>query len=87
MTEHTHTTPSDSSTPQPQQAAAPAQPVIIQTPGEPENKLSGRSFVFGFLSALLMGAIAAAAFLVVSDRDDDGNLELDVPAVDVDVDG
>jgi hypothetical protein len=81
------TTPSDSSTSQPSPPATTAQPVIIQTTGETENTSSGRSFVFGFLAAVVIGLIGAVAFLMISDRDDDGNIEIDVPAVDVDIDG
>lgn len=42
-------------------------------------------FLFGFLAALVAGAVAAIVFLVVSDADDDGDLDLDVPAVQVDI--
>jgi hypothetical protein len=34
--------------------------------------------------AVVLAAIALGAFLVVSDSDDDGNLDVNVPAVDVD---
>jgi len=64
----------------------PAPPVVVQ-PAEhhdpPPRGFSFGSFLLGFLAALLAGAIAIAVFLVVSDSDDDGNIELDVPAVDV----
>ncbi|MFN3255317.1 MAG: hypothetical protein ACE37B_06450 [Ilumatobacter sp.] len=43
-------------------------------------------FLIGFVAALVAGAISAVVFLAVSDEDDDGNLDLDVPAVEVDVD-
>ena len=44
-------------------------------------------FLVGFVAALAAGAIASIAFLAVSDEDDDGGVELDVPAVEVDIDG
>jgi len=44
-------------------------------------------FLIGFAAALLAGVVASIAFLAVSDEDDDGGVQLDVPAVDVDVDG
>jgi len=44
-------------------------------------------FLVGFFAALASIAVAALVFLAVSDRDDDGNIDLDVPAVEVDVDG
>lgn len=40
-------------------------------------------FLIGFFAALLSIAVAAVVFLVVSDQDDDGNINLDVPAVEV----
>lgn len=43
-------------------------------------------FIGGFAAALLAGTVAAVSFLAISDRDDDGNLDLDVPAVELDVD-
>lgn len=42
-------------------------------------------FLFGFVAALLAGVISAVVFLAVSDEDDDGDLELDVPSVEVDI--
>ena len=44
-------------------------------------------FLLGFVAALLAGVIASVAFLAISDEDDDGGVQLDVPAVDVDIDG
>ena len=44
-------------------------------------------FLFGFAAALLAGVVASIVFLAVSDEDDDGGVQLDVPAVEVDVDG
>ncbi len=40
-------------------------------------------FLIGFVAAILAIAAAALVFLAVSDADDDGNINLDVPAVDV----
>jgi hypothetical protein len=40
-------------------------------------------FLIGFVAAILSIAVAALVFLAVSDEDDDGNINLDVPAVDV----
>lgn len=51
-----------------------------------EPKSSVPAFLAGFLFAALAAAIGAIVFLAVSDRDDDGNINLDVPGVDVDVD-
>ncbi len=42
-------------------------------------------FLIGFVAALISVAVAAFVFLAVSDQDEDGNL--DVPEVDVSVDG
>jgi hypothetical protein len=41
-------------------------------------------FLIGFAAALLSIAVAAVVFLAVSDEDDDGNINLDVPSVEVD---
>ncbi len=51
-----------------------------------EPKSSVPAFITGFLAAGLLAAVAAIVFLAVSDRDDNGNIQLDVPTVDVDVD-
>jgi len=51
-----------------------------------EPKSSIPAFLAGFLTASLLAAVGAIVFLAVSDRDDDGNLRLDVPEVDVSVD-
>lgn len=40
-------------------------------------------FLIGFFAALLSITVAALVFLAVSDRDDDGNINLDVPSIDV----
>lgn len=44
-------------------------------------------FLLGFLAALLAIVVAAAIFLVVSDDDSDGDVDLEVPNVDLDVEG
>lgn len=59
------------------------QPVTV----DDTRKLSFTSFLLGFVSAIVAGAIAIVVFFAVSDADDDGNIELDVPAVDVDTGG
>ncbi len=45
------------------------------------------AFLAGFVTALVVAAVALAVFLVVSDSDDDGNVDVDVPAVQVEDDG
>jgi hypothetical protein len=56
-------------------------PTVVVQPTEPLTKsFHLGSFVAGFVTAL-------AVFLVVSDSDDDGNIQVDVPAVDVDTGG
>lgn len=52
---------------------------------EPQDNGGNRFgwFLIGFFAALLSIAVAAIVFLAVSDEDDDGNINLDVPAVDV----
>ena len=66
------------------------EPVVVSTseppPAKIERTMSFWSFLAGFLFALIAGAVGIVVFFAVSDADDDGNLELDVPAVDVDVD-
>lgn len=59
------------------------EPVAVTT----ERKMSVRSFIAGFVTAVVAAAIAFVVFLAVTDSDDDGEIELDVPTVDVDVDG
>ena len=54
-------------------------------PPPPRSRIG--PFIAGFVTAAVAAVIGVVAFLAVSDTDDDGNLELDVPAVDVDVDG
>ena len=41
------------------------------------------AFIAGFVTAVIVAAIAFGTFLVVSDSDDDGNINVNVPAVDV----
>jgi hypothetical protein len=41
-------------------------------------------FLIGCAAALLSIVVAAVVFLAVSDEDDDGNIDLDVPSVEVD---
>jgi hypothetical protein len=63
-------------------------PTVVVQPSEPLTKsFHLGSFVAGFVTALVLGALALAVFLVVSDSDDDGNIQVDVPAVDVDTGG
>jgi hypothetical protein len=40
-------------------------------------------FIAGFFTAVVLGALGLVVFLAVSDSDDDGRIELDVPAVEV----
>ncbi|HUS43314.1 MAG TPA: hypothetical protein VMY16_11675 [Ilumatobacteraceae bacterium] len=89
MDEQTHTHPSAPATaePAPPVATATQPAVIVQTP-EPDTKsFRFGSFLAGFLAAIVLAGVALAVFLVVSDSDDDGNIQLDVPAVDVDTGG
>ena len=60
----------------------------IVTPVTPTETVVERpsrfpAFVAGFVTAVLVAAAAFAAFLVVSDSDDDGTINVDVPAVQV----
>lgn len=69
-------------------APPPAERVQVQpVTVDDTRKLSFTSFLVGFVSAIVAGAIAIVVFFAVSDADDDGNIELDVPAVDVDTGG
>ena len=54
---------------------------------EPTRSGTFKGFVLGFLTALVLAVMAAVIFLALSDDDDDGQVELDVPTVDIDVDG
>jgi hypothetical protein len=46
-----------------------------------------RPFIAGFITAALVAAAGILVFLAVSSADDDGTVEVDVPAVEVDVGG
>ncbi len=50
-----------------------------------EPKSSVPAFLTGFLTAGLLAALGAIVFLAVSDSDDDGNVQFDVPTVDLEV--
>ena len=89
MDEHTHT---DDPTPESTETVAPVatatQPAVVIRSTEPDRRSFGfGSFLAGFLSAILLAAFALAVFLVVSDSDDDGDIRIEVPAVDVDTGG
>lgn len=67
---------------------APTREVVmerrVETAVPPTEKRSWVGpFVAGFLTATIAFAIGIGIFLVVSDADDDGVIELDVPAVEV----
>lgn len=91
MDQHTHTDPSA-----PPRTSAPisgttpvgtvSQPAVVVQSAEPDKRSFG-SFLAGFLTAAALAALALVAFLVVSDSDDDGDIQIDVPAVDVDTGG
>ncbi len=72
-------------------AAAPAAPtpstVVVQPTETATRSFSLGSFVAGFVAAIVVAAIGLGVFLVVSDADDDGDIQVDVPAVDVDTGG
>lgn len=53
---------------------------------QPEDHHASRFgwFLIGFIAALASIAVAALVFLVVSDDDNDGNINLDVPSIEVD---
>ena len=68
--------------------ATAAPPTVVVQPTEPTTKkFRLGSFLAGFVTALVLAALAIVVFLVVSDSDDDGNIQLDVPAVEVDTGG
>ncbi len=67
---------------------ASAPPTVVVQPTERATRtFHFGSFVAGFLAAMVVAALALAVFLVVSDSDDDGNIQVDVPAVEVDTGG
>ncbi len=84
MTNEEHTTETSATGP----AVAPPREVVVERTVEREPGRSGwfRPFLAGFLTAVVAGAVAIGVFLVVSDSDDDGTIDVEVPAVDVDVD-
>jgi hypothetical protein len=96
MTDHTHTsipttvTQDDATAPI---ATAPivtasAPPTVVVQPTEQRTRtFHFGSFVAGFLAAMVVAALALVVFLVVSDSDDDGDIQVDVPAVEVDTGG
>ncbi len=43
-------------------------------------------FFAGVITTAIAFAVGIGVFLLVSDADDDGNIDLDVPAVDINVD-
>lgn len=97
MTDHIHTDPDHTSTTVPDgtvTTAATATPVateapaaVVVEPAQPIRRFNTGSFIAGFVTAIVVAALAFVVFLVVSDSDDDGNIQVDVPAVDVDTDG
>jgi hypothetical protein len=71
-----------------------AQPVVTETEPDYRNVMTEvdrpsrvPAFLAGFVTAIVVAAIAFVAFLAVSDSDDDGNIDVDVPAVEVDTGG
>jgi hypothetical protein len=71
-----------------------AQPIVTETEPDYRNVMTEvdrpsrvPAFLAGFVTAIVVAAIAFVAFLAVSDSDDDGNIDVDVPAVEVDTDG
>ena len=55
---------------------------IHERPDDNSNSRFGW-FLVGFVAAILSVAVAALVFLAVADEDDDGNVNLEVPAVDI----
>lgn len=63
-------------------------PAVVVQSAEPGRRSFGfGSFLAGFLTAAVLGALALVVFLVVSDSDDDGDIQIDVPAVNVETGG
>ena len=89
MDEHTHSDTQAPATTDPTINVAPATTptVVVRTPEAEGRSFSLASFVTGFLTAIVLAALALVVFLVVSDSDDDGNIQIEVPAVDVDTGG
>ena len=67
--------------------SAPPQVVIERQIQVPVDDRRSRiwPFLAGVITAVAAGAIGLAVFFVVSDADDDGNIELDVPAVELEI--
>lgn len=68
-------------------AGAPPPVVVerrVEVPVERQRSRVG-PFLAGVIATVAVGAIGLAAFFAISDADDDGNLELDVPAVELDI--
>lgn len=49
-----------------------------------EETRTMRGFIAGVVTTILAAALALGAFLLVSDSDDDGSIELEVPSVEAD---
>jgi hypothetical protein len=65
--------------------------VYVQPSTEPANVIvsqgrKGPSFLTGIIVAVVVAVIGIIAFLVVSDSDDDGNIDVNVPSVEVEPD-
>ena len=98
MTDHTHTSSpavatdsapvaTDDAAATPIVTSAVPPTVVVQSPEHASRRFHLGSFVTGFIAAAVVAALALVVFLVVSDSDDDGNIQLDVPAVNVDTGG
>lgn len=61
--------------------------VHVEHSGESDTPSRVGPFIAGFVTAALIAAASVLGYLAVSSDDDDGNIELDVPAVEVDVGG
>ncbi len=61
--------------------------IRVDRPVEASRPSRVRPFIAGFITAALVAAGAVLVFLAVSSADDDGTVEVDVPAVEVDVGG
>jgi uncharacterized protein HemX len=91
MTEQTHTSAptvvSDDTAPTPTATASVPPTVVVQAADQATRRFHFGSFIAGFLAAVVVAALGLGVFLAVSDSDDDGNLQVDVPAVNVDIGG
>ena len=83
---HSHAPAPAAATPTPVVTAAQP-PVIMQSHDSDTRSFQFGSFLGGFLTAIALAAVTLVVFLVVSDSDDDGNIQVEVPAVDVDTGG